>query len=149
MRCFYRFGIHRRITLIAARTWDVRYACVACAVDTQWAGSHTRHQTQWHRHSCAKCAACASPMRHWYAVGTQHMRNSSSGDVPPNHLGEVAAYLFIFSYAVRAQWRRRPVEQGHYIAPGYPLSNGHLIYGIWHTVTYRGNTVICIDSPPS
>ena len=60
------------------------------------------------------CAACAPPMRHWYAIDTQHMRNSSAGNVPPNHLGDPTAYLYIiFSYAVRAQWRRRPVEQGH------------------------------------
>ena len=77
-------------------------------------GSHTRHHTQWHRHSYAICAACASPMCHWYAVDTQHMRNSSVGDVPPNHLGDLAAYLLFFSYTVWAPWHRRPVEQGHY-----------------------------------
>ena len=40
------------------------------------------------------------------------MRKSSAGDVPPNQLGDLTAYLFIFSNAVRAPWHRRPVEQG-------------------------------------
>ena len=106
-------AIRYRIALNAGRTWDVRCAYATCAVHMQWSSSHTRHHTQWHRYSCA---ACASLMRHRYAVDTQHMRNSSAGDVPPNHLGDFAAYLFIFSYAVRAPWHRRPVEQGHYIA---------------------------------
>ena len=101
------------IALIAASMWDVPCVYATCTGDTQWSGSHTRHHRQWHRHSCAICAACASPMRHWYAVDRQHMWNSSAGDVPPNHLGDLTAYLFIFSYAVRAPWHRRPVEQGH------------------------------------
>ena len=82
--------IRHRIALIAACTRDVRCAYATCAVDTQWPGSHTRHHTQWHRHSCGICAACASPMRHWYAVDTQHMQNSCAGDVPPNHLGDLS-----------------------------------------------------------
>ena len=56
------------------------------------------------RHPCVIC----NP------VDTQHMQNSSAGDVPPNHLGDLAAYLLIFSYAVWASWHRRRVEQGHY-----------------------------------
>ena len=118
MRCTYAHhtpAIRHRIALIAARTWDVRFAYATCARDTQWSGSHTRHHTQWHRRSYAIYAACASPMRHWYVVDTQHIRRSSAGDVPPNHLGDLTEYLFIFSYAVRAPWHRRPVEQGHYI----------------------------------
>ena len=46
----------------------------------------------------------------------QHIRNSIAGDDPPNHIGDLTAYLFNFSYAVRAPWHRRPVEQGHYLA---------------------------------
>ena len=105
--------MRHRIALTAARTWDVRCAYATCAVNTQWSSSHTRHHTQWHRHSYAICVACASPMRHRYAVDTQHMRNSSAEDVPPNHLGDLPAYLLFFSYAVRVPWHRRPVEQGH------------------------------------
>ena len=106
-------AIHRRIELITARTWDVRYAYATCAVDMQWSGSHMRHHMQWHRHSCAKCAACVLRMRHWYAVDTHHMWNSSAGDVPSNYLGDLTAFRFIFSYVVWAQWHRQPVEQGH------------------------------------
>ena len=95
MRYTYARYTHR-IALTAARSWDVRCAYATCAVNTQWSSSHTRHHTQWHRHSYTICAACASPMRHWYAVDTQHMRNSSAGDVPPNHLGDLAAYLLFF-----------------------------------------------------
>ena len=106
--------IRHRIALTAARSWDVRCAYATYALNTQWSSSHTRHHTQWHRHSYAICTACASPMHHWYAVDTQHMRNSRAGDVPPNHLGNLAAYLLIFLYAVWASWHRRRVEQGHY-----------------------------------
>ena len=128
MRCIYRFGMYAHHALyirppyaiesrwsstVAARAWDARCAYATYVVDTQWSGSHTRHHTQWHRHSYAICAACASPMRHWYAVETLHMRNSSAGDVPPKHHSDLTAYLFIFPYAVRARWHRRPVEQGH------------------------------------
>ena len=52
-------------------------------------------------------------VRHPCAVDTQHMRNSSARDVPPNHPGNLTAYLFIFTYDVRVLWQRWPVEQGH------------------------------------
>ena len=111
MRCTYA-AIHHRIELIAACMWDVRYAYATGAVYTytQWSGSRRRHHTQWLCPSCSMCAACASPMRHWYVVDTQHMRNSSAGDVPPNHLGDLTEYWFIFSYTegsgITRQWNR-------------------------------------------
>ena len=81
-------------------------------------------------HSYAICAACASPMRHRYAVDMQRMRNSSAGNVPPNHNQTISAILLriwsFFSYAVRAPWHRRPVEQGHTTA-------GHSI--LYYTTT--------------
>ena len=122
MRCIYRFGMYATHALykrppcaIESRwsTCDGRCAYATCALVTQWSGSHTRHHTLWHRHSYAIYAACASPMHHWYAADTQRMRNSSAGDVPPNHLGDLTAYLFIFTYAAQAPWHHRPVEQGH------------------------------------
>ena len=100
MMCIYRFGMYAAHALyirppyVIESRWSPRvrgmYAVYAtCAVDTQWSGSHARHHTRWHRHSYAICAAFASPMRHWYADDTQHMRNSSAEDVPPSHLGDL------------------------------------------------------------
>ena len=77
----------------------------------QWSGSHTRHHTQWHCHPYAICAGCASPMHHWYAVDTQHMQNSITRDVPPNHLCDLAAYLLFLCTlyepcGIVGQWNR-------------------------------------------
>ena len=44
----------------------------------------------------------APHVRHPCVIDTQHVRNSGTGDVPPNHLGNLVAYLSIFSYAVWA-----------------------------------------------
>ena len=105
-------AIRHRIALIPARMWDVRREYDTCAMDTQWSCSHIQHHMQGHCHSYTICAAFASPMPHWYAVDTQHRRNSSTRDVPPNHLGNHTVYFFIFMYTVWAPWHRRPVEQG-------------------------------------
>ena len=126
MRCIHKFGMYAAHAL---------YIRPPYAIESRWPprvrgmyAMHTllapwirngqvlirdiiRSGKLWHRHSHAKCVACASPMRHWYAVDTQHMRNNSTGDVPPNHLGDLAVYLLFFSYAVCiwAPWHRRPV----------------------------------------
>ena len=97
--------------LSAVPTWNARCAYVTCAVDMQWSGCHTRHHMQWHRHAYAICIACVSPMRHWYAVDIQHMRNSSAGDVPPTIS---AILLHICSFlrtpyecrSIASQWNR-------------------------------------------
>ena len=118
MRCIHKFGMYAAHALYIRPPYAIESRRLPrvrgmYAVNTQWSSSLMQHHTQWHRHSYAIYAACASPMCHWYAVDTQHMRNSSAGDVPPNHLGDLAAYLLLFSYAVWAPWHRRPVEQGH------------------------------------
>ena len=121
MRCIHKFGMYAAHAL---------YIRPPYAIESRWPprvrGMYAVHTplAPWIRNGqvlirdiirsgIAIHTPCASPMRHWYAVDTQHMRNSSAGDVPPNHLGDLAAYLLIFSYAVWAPWHRQPVEQGH------------------------------------
>ena len=121
MRCIYRFGMYAAHVLyirpqyaIESR-WPPRVRGMY-AVRTPfapWIRNGRVLKRDIIRSGIVIHTPYAPHVRHPCAIDTQHMRNSSAGDVPPNRLGDLAAYRFIFSYAVRALWHRRPVEQGH------------------------------------
>ena len=104
MKCTYRFGMY------AVHELPIR---PPCAIESRWPprvrGMYVVHTplAPWIRNGqilirniirsgIAINAPCASPMHHRCAVDMQHMQNSSAADVPSNHLGDLAAYLFIF-----------------------------------------------------
>ena len=118
MRCthVHRPAKRHRIALIAAHTWDVRCARATCAVDTQWSVYHTRHHTQWRRHSCV-----IRHVSHPCTIGTPLIRNTCEIVTPEMfHQTILVISLRICSFfrtpyerrGIAGQWNRG-IEIGH------------------------------------
>ena len=140
MRCFYRFGMYAAHAL---------YIRSPYTVESCWSprarGMYAMHASLalWIcngqvlicniiRSGIAIHAPNAPHVRHPCAIDTQLVCNTYETVAPEMFHQTISAmlqcmYLFIFSNAVWAQWRLRPVEQGLYTVAPLKFANGWVI----------------------